>query len=228
MFKKRKSIRINNRKLMYSMLIFVLIGIATMTIAYATLSTTLRITGSAEFEDASWSFVLEELPVLDSWEVPRENYSGNVITYGKAKLVNKPTILGTSINNYKMSFSQIGDNMYLEYVLKNTGEVPAIIEDIIYSDTRITAENQDEIDLIYDNFNYYVWFYPLYEEDGELVDGEYFSDPSQFILCPGEMVGVEIYAGYDWEAPRVPYGGATISNMNVDFVLGATDQNLCY
>ena len=83
---KRKSIRINNKKLMYSMFAFVLIGIITMTIAYATLSTTLRIAGSAEFEDASWSFILEEFEIPDYWEIPDEFKDGNVVSYGSASL----------------------------------------------------------------------------------------------------------------------------------------------
>lgn len=72
MLKKRASLRISNRKLMYSMLAFVLVGITTMTIAYATLSTTLKITGSAEFQEASWDFVVSKLIIPDAWEVPEE------------------------------------------------------------------------------------------------------------------------------------------------------------
>ena len=39
--KKRKNFRITNKKIMLSLFVFVLVGISVMTIAYATLSTTL-------------------------------------------------------------------------------------------------------------------------------------------------------------------------------------------
>ena len=57
--KKRIDRTIKSKKNLYYSLFFVLVGITTMTIAYATLSATLKITGSAEFEDASWEFILE-------------------------------------------------------------------------------------------------------------------------------------------------------------------------
>ena len=75
MFKiKRIEKRVNTRKLMYSMLAFVLVGITTMTIAYATLSTTLKITGSAEFQDASWNLLLEELNEILNSDLNKEKH----------------------------------------------------------------------------------------------------------------------------------------------------------
>ena len=75
-----------------------------MTIAYATLSTTFKITGSAEFEDASWNLSLQKYNVPDYWEINDDaTVSGYVMTYGKAKLLNPPTLTGTSINDYKIS-----------------------------------------------------------------------------------------------------------------------------
>ena len=87
MFKKiRFNKKIKSRKVLYSALVFVLIAITIMTIAYATLSTTLKITGSAEFEDASWSLILEEYEVPDSWGIPDEYKDGNLAFQGSAKL----------------------------------------------------------------------------------------------------------------------------------------------
>ena len=225
--KKRLDRTIKSKKILYYSLFFVLVGITTMTIAYATLSATLKITGSAEFEDASWEFILEELPVLDSWEVPVQNYSGNTITYGKAKLLEKPEIIGTSINDFKVSLGQLGDEVYLSYVLKNVGEIPAVVNDVIYSNWDITATNDDDYALVEENFIFDVYFYPLSEEDGEIVDGDYYNSTDDIVLCPGEMLGVEIYTGYNGEAARVPYEGVTISDLDVDFEFIAADQNIC-
>ena len=232
MMLKRRRLRINNKKIMYSMLAFVLIGITTMTIAYATLSTTLRITGSAEFEDASWSLSLQKYNIPNYW--PHLQYAtafeDNVITFGKAKLLTAPTITGTSILNSKISLGQLGDQIYQEFLLINDGEIPAVIGDIIYGDIEVesSTNNKDDIELVNEYFGYEVGFFGFYydEEDEAWYETNYYSY-SDVILCPGARIGVELWSGYNSNAPRVPYEKVTISNMNVDFVFEAVDQNLC-
>ena len=226
MLKKRKGIRLNNKKLMYSMLAFVLIGIATMTIAYATLSTTLKITGSAEFEDASWSLILEEHTIPDSAGVPDEIKDGNVIFYDGSMLKKKPTLLGTSISDFQVSLSKIGSHLYQYYQLTNTGEVPARLESIVYSEPEIDSDNEEDIELVQENFVFYSSMYYCYLENGELFCGSSVFDEDD-IICPGATIGLSIMTGYNPQAPRVPYNAMTISNLSVDFNFVATDQNLC-
>ena len=228
MFKKRYDRRINSRKIMYSTLAFVLVGITTMTLAYATLSTTLKITGSAEFQEAGWSFVIEELQIPSDWDIPAENVNGNTITYGKAKLLEKPTISGTSINDFKISIGQAGDEVYQEYILKNTGDVPAYISSYTYDEFEVIAENEEDKQLVKENFVGAVIFIEYHkDENGEWIPGDYFQDYADILICPGGQVGVELFSGYNPEAPRIPYGQASISNLDVDFILTATDQNYC-
>ena len=228
MFKKRYDRRVNSRKIMYSTLAFVLVGITTMTLAYATLSTTLKITGSAEFQEAGWSFVIEEYEIPSDWEVPVENINGNTITYGKAKLLEKPTISGTSINDFKISIGQIGDEVYQEYILKNTGDVPAYISSYTYNDFEIIAENEEDKQLVIENFVGTVGFFEYYkDENGEWIPGDYYDEYADVLICPGGQVGVELVTIYSPSAPRIPYGQASISNLDVEFILTATDQNYC-
>ena len=54
-----------SKKVRTCMLAFVLISIATLTIAYAALSTTLKISGTAEFQEVSWGFKVEEQTDVD-------------------------------------------------------------------------------------------------------------------------------------------------------------------
>ena len=233
MMLKRRSLRVNNKKIMYSMLAFVLIGITTMTIAYATLSTTLKITGSAEFEDASWSISLQKYNIPSYWDMEADGGTvfGNVATFGKAKLVTAPTVTGTSILNAKVSLGQLGDEIYQEFILVNNGEIPAVVGDIIYGDIRVSSPtyNQDDIALVNEYFDYWAGFYGFYydEEDEAWYETNYFNNPYDVVLCPGARIGVELWSGYSSYAPRVPYEKVTISNMNVDFIFVAADQNIC-
>ena len=211
---------------MFYTLIFVLIGITTLTVAYATLSITLKITGSAEFEDASWELVLKELPV--TWDVDIEYKQGNTVFWGESKLLKKPTLTGTSLADFEVSLKNIGDGLNQNYVITNIGEVPAVLESIVYDDWIVDSSinDQDEIDLVYDNFDFYVDMYEIYFEDEEPVEwGTWIGEGD--ILCPGASFSIEIVTEYDDEAPRVPYKATTISDLGVEFNFEATDQNLC-
>ena len=229
MFKKRASLRISNRKIMYSMLAFVLVGITTMTIAYATLSTTLKITGSAEFQEASWDFVVTKLSIPDWWEVPSELLTAdNVISYGDIKFIKTPTITGTTISNLDVSIKNIGDGLEAYYQITNTGEIPARLDSIIPSEWTVTSpsNNQEDIELVYENLIFDGSMNEIYYEDGVYVDNGsriYLDD----ILCPGATAGIEIIIGYRPDAPRVPYSAIKVSNLSVDINFVAVDQNLC-
>ena len=229
MFKKRASLRISNRKLMYSMLAFVLVGITTMTIAYATLSTTLKITGSAEFQEASWDFVVTKFPIPDSWEVPEELLAAdNVISYGDAKFIKTPTITGTTISNLDVSLKNIGEGLEAYYQITNTGEIPARLDSIIPSEWTVNSpsNNQEDIELVYEYLDFDWMMGELIYENGTYVEngsGIYLDD----ILCPGATFGINIIIGYDEDAPRVPYSAIKVSNLSVDMNFVAVDQNLC-
>ena len=230
MFKiKRIEKRVNTRKIMYSALAFIVVGITTMTLAYATLSTTLKITGSAEFQDASWNLLLEEYPMDDLPEIPpNATVNGNVLSYGNAQLITKPTIVGTQLNNYKVSLGKLGDMIMLEYKLTNLGNIPAKAVSGIWNEFEVTSESNDEsdIELVYENFLYIYELYEIiYNEEGEMVDSIRIGPDD--ILCPGAVFVVQIVHGYNGAAPRVPYGKTTISNMGVEIKFEAADQNLC-
>lgn len=227
MYKKSKSIRLNNRKFMYSMLVFVFICIVTISIAYATLSVTLRITGSAEFKDASWELVLEEFPDF-GWagEVETGVVNGNVVTYGDAKSLQKPTIVGTNLENFKVSLASINDCVEYEYKITNTGEIPAMLESVVWDDYIVESNNPENIDLINDYLDYEFGLYELFfDENGGNSYGYEMEEGT--ILCPGASFEVYLSIGYDVNAPRVPYEKTTISNLGVQFNFVAADQNLC-
>ena len=227
MLKKRAGLRISNRKLMYSMLAFVLVGITTMTIAYATLSTTLKITGSAEFQEASWDFVITKQRIPDYLEIPNKFIKNdNTLIVGDAKVLKEPTITGTQISDFQVSIKKIGDEIGQYYTITNVGDVPARLESIIYDDWEITSNNQEDVELVNDNFRFYTNLFYVEIEDGEIIADGSIIDIGD-LLCPGASFGIAIITGYDSNAPRVPYSGLTISDLGVSFNFIAADQNLC-
>ena len=228
MIKNKIKERIVEKKVMRIVFLFVLLAIITMSIAYAVLSTTLNITGRTEVLDASWNMELEEL-IVEDYSTPPENatVSGNVISYGNAQLIIEPTIVDTQIINYKISFGKVGDSILLEYKLTNTGTIPAKVVSSKWKDYVISSEtnNQEDIQLVNDYFNSNYELYELILNNGKIVDSKLI-EPGD-ILCPGAVFAVQISHSYSVNAPRVPYGKTTISNLGVEFDFEAADKKLC-
>ena len=122
--------------------------------------------------------------------------------------------------------SKLGDGLYQNYKLTNTGEVPARLESIVYSEPEFDSDNDEEIELVYENFVFGAGMWSCTLENGELICGADYLDIND-IICPGATFALQIITGYNPQAPRVPYEAMTISNLSVDFNFVAADQNLC-
>lgn len=220
-----KNLRIT-RRTMYCALAFVLISITTMTLAYAALNTTLTITGTAEFKEASFGISIEEIDAAVYWEWGGTT-NGNIVTYGDAQLITKPTITGTSINNYRISLRKPGDQIYLIYKVTNVGNIPVMLESISYNDPIFTSStnNTDDIKLMQDNFSYEYDLYELIQDGDYWYEGYYFN--TGYILCPGKSLAFELWNGYNYTATQIPSNNITISNLSAQFNFTAADINVC-
>lgn len=218
-----------SKKVRTCMLAFVLISIATLTIAYAALSTTLKISGTAEFQEVSWGFKVEEQTDVD-YCIERDwngRVEGNSIVAGTAQILKKPTISGTALNNFEVSFTKPEDKVYLIYRITNTGTIPAKLDSIITSEPTYTSNtnNQDDINLVKREFWWDVSSYELFEENGKWIDGNHIVPNA--IICPGASFSIEIEASYGMFAVSVPSSNVTISNLNTKFNFVAANNNLC-
>lgn len=229
MFKRAKmnKNRRTNRKAMYLVLAFACVSLLSMTLVYAALSTTLKITGTAKFKDASFGLTLEEIPATSFWEYDDGMLDGNVVTYGTAKLLKKPTIVGTSINDYRISLTKPDDGIYLYYKLTNIGNIPVELGEPTWMEPTFTSSNNslEDVQLMQDYFDYDYYFFRVTEDDGfwHNYDDFYTND----VLCPGETVLLEIGSWYDWDATAVPSSNITISNLGAQFNFVATDYSVC-
>ena len=217
--------RIRSRKVMYSALGFVLVGITTMTIAYATLSTTLKISGSAEFQQANWSIKVEEMAV-PSGGPAGVVIDGNKALIGEAKFLSNPILSGTTISNFNIELSKPGDEAWMFYRITNEGEIPALLDSITWSEPSVSSStnNQSDIQLIKNNFVSNTYLYGSYTEDGE---EKYAAVLEGSFLCPGETIELEILNEFNPDATSLPTSKVTVSNISVDFNFVSANQNIC-
>ena len=224
MFKRfRFDRKLKSRKVLRFTLVFVFIAISAMTVAYATLSSTLTISGSAEFKDASWDIEVEEMSMPTDDVPPGITVDGNTILFGTAKILSKPVLSGTSITNFNIEIGALGDQAVMYYTVTNNGEIPAMLDSVVWNEPTFYSEsnNEDDIVLVMNNFFYSaVMGYCDEENPCQFIDVE-------DIICPGTTVDLVITFGFSSSAPRVPYNKLVISDFGMDLKLVAVDQNLC-
>lgn len=116
--------QLNNRKIMYCILIFVLVAVFTMTLAYAALSVALNISGSAKITASNWDIHLEN-PKVKSGSI------SNTL----------PTINNNTID-FKVSFNGIGQYYEFTVDIVNEGTIDAMIDEVIKTPELTEAQSK--------------------------------------------------------------------------------------
>ena len=228
---KRKRI---SKRVLYITLSVMIISVFTLTIAYAVLSTTLNITGSAEISGSSWGITLSKHDYLGSSGASPElieilkNQYGYKVWYnggamGDADLIKEPTISGTTINDLQISLTKPTDFIVFYYNVTNNGSIPAKVESIVKNTPSFSSStnNTSDIELI---SNYLLSETTLYSgtdfTQDEVIDVDY-------VLCPGETIYLEFAAAIDETATAVSSSNVTVSNLGGTINFVQADKSSC-
>lgn len=114
------------RKVKTLSLVALIVAVLGLTVAFAALSQTLTINGTANVEAAEWDVHIENLH--------------RTRVDGSAEVISEPTIGsdGKSIENFNVSLKKPGDSVRYDFVFKNSGTIDAVLSKIInsgYDDT---------------------------------------------------------------------------------------------
>ena len=116
--------KIKNRKILYIILSIVLILVCTLTMAYAVLSVTLNISGSAEVAASNWDIHFENINVTTG-------SSGSV-----------PTIKDNTTVNFTTTLNMPGDYYIFTVDIVNDGSIDAMIDSIEKKPTLTTEQTK--------------------------------------------------------------------------------------
>ena len=210
---KRKKI---NRKQLLHTFIFALFCVFGLTVAYAALSTTLNISGSAQVNSSEWDISIEKYAISDhlgdSYEFACSGgtiCNDNYILVGNASIVKSPVLTNTSIKDFSFSGSLPGDGILYLYKVVNNGTIPAKLESINYL-TPTYSGSEGDIEWLNNNAAMIASLGSDANEEDSMQVGD--------ILCPGQFgilgVGFIIHES----ATTIPSGSVTISNAGVDYV----------
>ena len=196
------------------------IGIISMTLVYAALSTTLNITGTADVTESSFDVTIEKATDEEMTELGQDGdvVDENFIIFGDAKLINSGDVDGDSVKNIKISVTKPNDAIGGIYKITNTGSIPVEYSSIDFYKVKFTSssnssedENWAEENIIYD--------YQISKDDDDFVEGD--------VLCPGESIFTLIFLGIDEDATSIPSDSIEISNFGMDLTFVQADANVC-
>ena len=232
---KRINFNIKDRKTLFVVLGLMIVSVSTLTIAYAVLSSTLIISGSAEIGGSSWGITVSKFDVRGNSNMSDEeidNFAAmngfkiydNGMATGDAELIKEATISGTTISGLQISLVKPGYMVNLYYTVTNNGTIPAEIESIILNTPSFSSStnNTNDIELIANNWSSDMGLFrnSLFSNDARLDVGD--------ILCPGDT----IYFGFnskieEYTATAVSSSDITVSNLGgtVNFV--QADKSTC-
>ena len=196
------------RKIKVLSLVALIVAVLGLTVAFAALSQTLTINGTASVNAAEWDIHFANLsePVIE----------------GDATTI-KPTLSGTSITGYTATVTKPGDSVIYEFDIVNAGTVDAIISSITipikYREclaTGLTDENCKPYDFNDDGY-INVIDTSVY---AEIINyGLYYSDTDKLVkkndvLNAGETKRVKLVVEYNYEASRLPKTNFVVADEN--------------
>ena len=130
-----------------------LVSVITLTIAYAVLSTTLTIKGSAKINSATWNINITA--------------GKDFTTYGAAKF-GYPTIKSTTISDMKINLYMPGDGIKFPFTVRNDGSLDAKLQEINKGTISCSSTNSFNAQKVCDNIIYTI----KYEDGKEILEGD--------------------------------------------------------
>ena len=146
-----------NKNIKKYILATLVICVATLTIAYAVLSTSLTISGGANIQASTWNIKLKKY----------ENSSTLIYKKIGSATSNEPVLSDTSIS-YNVAFTKPGDSITYQFTFFNAGTLIGELTSIVHSTPTCTSETGKTADanLVCNNL-----IYSLKYDDGKEVQG---------------------------------------------------------
>lgn len=210
-----------DRKRLFMILSIIVLGVFTLSVVYAALSTTLNVTGTAEVQSASWGVKVEAMDVEEYFGAgisEAEHYKDNFVWSGSADIVDFGKIEGTTISNISVTVTTPGDFVAGLYKVTNTGTIPMVLDSYELFDIVISSNsnNQSDVEWGYSNVISVVEVVSTEEEALEIGD----------VICPGEMFYIALEIRID-DVDTIPSDSLNISSWGSDVVFVQGNDNLC-
>ena len=209
-----------NKRIKIYALIALTLSVLTISIAYAILSTSLEISGSANIQESSWGFSLGQ-----GISVNGHDYE----TTGSA-IYNKPVFDGVTAT-YNFSLAKPGDSVTYYFRILNIGSLPGEISSIVNSEPTCTSSlnvTYDE-ELVCNNLLYEISYSdgtPIQAGDvlGKSISATDPPDTCTKGTSTGNVRSIKVKITFDEKVTEVPSSTITVSNLKTTINLKQTDK----
>lgn len=199
-------------------IVAICIAVCGLSVAYAALSSTLQINGTATVTPATWGV-----------EFDPTTLSAPVLT-GAASVTTAPTITATKIDGYNLTLTKPGDSVTYTFNVKNTGTIDAKITDFTYLTPTYTPNNTDTaaadktlvqknltIKLTYNAATTTAQTSTVIAADTEVAANQ--------VLKAGQSVTLKLEVAYDEAktSTELPTGTVVVSNYGATIIYGQAD-----
>lgn len=184
------------RKIKTLSVIALVVAVLGLTVAFAALSTTLTINGTATLDAATW-------------DIHFENAETTTMTKtGGATVEHEPTLEGTMIKDWNVVLTKPGDSVTYEFKVKNNGTIDAKIGTLTKNNLQCSSlSNVDgDADIACKNLTYEL----KYKNGGEVK--------AEDKLPKGETKELVLTLAYKQEAEDIPSDDVSISNLDIAII----------
>lgn len=182
-----------NRKVRLIMVVGLCLVVCLLTVAYAALSQSLNITGTATLKS-------------NTWDIHLENVSCTSTGGGSA---GTPTVNGTSIQFSEMTLTQPGDSVTCTFDVKNAGTVSAKLSDIVTLTPEyegIGSTSSADVSLVEANCTYSFTY-----SDGTAIT----TSNSYATVAATSSRTMKLYATYKTDNTGIPTNDVLIKNVGL-------------
>jgi hypothetical protein len=202
-------------------IVAICIAVAGLSIAYAALSSTLTINGTATVTPASWGVEF----VTTSLSSPTTANGGLT---GAASITTTPTITTTSITGYDLGLTKPGDSVTYTFDVHNKGTIDAKITDFSFLTPTYTATatgdpGTADVALVTENLKMTLTYNTATTaaQTGTIIAADAAVAKDQ-ILKAGQTITLKLVVSYDMAkaSTALPSDKVTVSNYGATIVYG--------
>ena len=201
------------RKVKTLSLVALIVAVLGLTVAFAALSQTLTINGTASVDAAQW-------------DIHFENLSEPVIEGGAQATT--PTLSDTSVTGYDVTVTKPGDSVTYEFDIVNNGTVDAVIEKINMASKYNTCLNQSSVSVECKPFDFNGDGYINASDTSMYLSlinyGLYYTDTEKKVsrndtLIAGETKHVKLVIEYKYSSNMLPESDFVIVDENTPLTI---------
>lgn len=188
-------------------LITVFVAVLGLTVAFAAMSRTLAINGTAEVDNSKWDV---HLATNEDGSINMDEWENSLLTEtGNGKLTKSPIISSTTVSDFEVTLTKPDDEVKLGFVIKNDGTMNAKLSDIEIKEPVCTSlTNPEDGQIVCNNLKYQVT-----DSDDNLYDEN----------KKGAVIGKNgahdyIYITLGYQGNELPSDDVIISNLGVTLV----------